>query len=602
MLGEYHEEEESLVRVHSKKDVWSMSRKQVIMTVAGVIGAILCVLLVVVIGIVIISLMMKWMNPSLCTVNCQPVSFANGAVAADNQQCSEVGAQVLREYGNAVDAAVATALCLGVCSPISSGIGGGGVMLVRSGNFTYYYNFREKAGMGASRDMYNQNPLLAQRGILAIGVPGEVKGLFTAWLAHGSKPWKGLVLPAVNIARNGVVITAHMGAGLKRFEAMIKNNTGMSEMFAPNGTIYQVGDIAKYPKLADTLEKIGEDPRRFYTGDIAAALSNDILSAGGILNMTDFENYHVVEEKPMEAMFNGFKLMGPQGLFTGGPCLLQGFNILNGYLLNQSGFSFSSSHYIVESMKHYFAWRMQLGDPSYVDLATFISSMTSDATAANLRAKILPDKTQPSENYMLPGFGWAPDSHGTTHFSVVDQWKNAVAMTSTVNLEFGSFVVSPSTGIILNDEMDDFSIPNRTNAFGIPPSENNFIAPGKRPLSSMSPFIVLKDDQVYLVAGASGGPRIISATYQVLLNSLVFGMNVGESVNSPRVHHQLYPRELMIEQGYPFSSQFQAAGHVLRPLTQGDGLLGVTQAIQVMKDGSVQASCDRRKGGQPDGY
>eukprot|EP01080_Neovahlkampfia_damariscottae_P009133 gene9133-1222_t len=547
-----------------------------------------------------------------CKVGCEPHRYQHGAVATDNSQCSVVGADILKQNGNAIDAVIATTFCQGVTSPVSSGIGGGGVLLFYNATSkdAIEYDFREKAPLNATENMYKDDYMKAQRGIRAIAVPGELKGMYDAWKKHGSLPWANLVQPSIKMAREGHLISKHLSDSLQRhknefFKYTTEEESDIKKMFAPTGEWYKEGDLAKYPKLADTLEKISQDPNSFYFGEIRDKLIKDIQGAGGIIMKEDFEKYEPKILKPLTDYWQGHKIFTANPQYSGA-CAFMGLNILEGFNLPKEGFSFQSLHKMVEAMKFYFAYRVGLADPDYENIEEYMKLFLSKDHAAEVRTKINLKKTMKPDYYVPPHREpfYLPEDHGTTHVSVVDKHGNGAALTSTVNLEFGSYVVSKSTGIVLNDEMDDFSIPNKTNAFGVPPSPENFIKPEKRPVSSMNPMIVLTDNKLSAVLGASGGTRIISSTYQVFLNLFAFGMNVGQAVNSPRLHHQWYPNKLRIEAGYPFVNEFRSYGHEIEELSQdgSGGLLGVSQAIHVLPDGTVEASSDHRKGGAPDGH
>ena len=428
--------------------------------------------------------------------------------------------------------------------------------------------------------------------------------MYDAWKKHGSLPWAHLVEPSIQIARKGHLISKYTSGAIQSHKERFFKHTNESvsdikEMFAPGGIWYKEGDIVKYPKLADTLEKISKDPNSFYFGEIRDQLVKDIQAGGGILTNEDFEKYETRIRIPLTTYWQGHKIFTSNPQYSGA-CSVLGLNILEGYNIPKEGFTFQSIHKIIESMKFYFAYRVGLADPSYEDIKEYMNLFLSKDHAIDIRNKISLKKTMKPEFYSPPHRNptYLENDHGTTHVSVIDKFGNGAALTTTVNLVFGSYIVSKSTGIILNDEMDDFSIPNRTNAFGVPPSPENFIKPEKRSVSSMTPLIVLTENKLNAVIGASGGTKIISATYQVLLNILAFGMNVGQAVNSPRFHHQWYPNKLLIEEGFPFFDEFKTFGHEV----EKGNHLGTIQAIQRTFDGKIEAASDHRKGGEPDGH
>lgn len=546
----------------------------------------------------------------------------NGAVSSDIPECSKVGVSILKDKnGNAVDAAVATCFCIGVIGSYSSGIGGGAIIMIYDGTNVSAIDAREVASLATDKDMFNDLPTNAsERGGLAIAVPGEVKGLYAAWKKYGSLPWSDLVQPAIQFAQNGYTIPRMVASRIKEFEQEILSEVygpGMKEVYAPNGVILKTGDIAKNVKLAKTLQAIADHGEAaFYdttVSQLARDIIDDIKTAGGLVNETDLLNYDVKFEEPLSTFYEGYKVFGPQPEISGGACVLFMLNILERYKLNQHLFgTFPAEYYLVEAMKFAFGHRMELGDPAFtqdLNSSRILDAMMSKDYAAFLRRYYLhPNHTVADFHNYLPHLDGTTvplkasvPNHGTAHISVVDSKRMAVSMTTTINLIFGSLALGEKTGILFNDEMDDFSVPNRPNSFNLPPSEANFIAPGKRPLSSMSPTIVLADDMLKMAVGASGGPLITTSTIQVLLNVLDHGMLINEAIDSPRFHHQLLPPELNYEvAGFSQSllDQMQAAGYKLL----GKNYLGIAQGVVAMDDGNLYAASDRRKDGLADAY
>lgn len=618
MIDEYQLDEDNLYRVYSDKKPSPLNTNCVKYTL--IIGSILILvgLLIVaalLLGFFVVPIILY--PPGIFCTNqdyCKPREYQNGAVASDSKICSQIGTNVLKQGGNAADSAVSVAFCLGVVSPVSSGIGGGGSAVLyfpKHSQPSKFYDFRETAPLKSFKDMYNSNSEAAQRGINASAVPGEVKGLYQIFQEYGSGniTWSSLIQPSINLTRNGVRITKHVASGLERNSKELLKYPGMKKLFynEKENRWVKEGDIVFYPDLGKTLEKIAQDPNTFYTGEVANLIIKDFESEGGILTKSDLENYKVETSDPLRSFYLGYEILGGQSEISGGACIAQALNILEGYRLGgkiKDGFTQEEAQLIAEAMKFMFGYRLLLGDSKFVNLTSIVPEMISKELAVKLRKKIVKGKTFTNGTYYHPpGLGYVDNDAGTTHFSVVDKDRNAVSLTSTINLEYGSFFVSPSTGIIMNDCMDDFSIPGRPNAFSMPPSENNFIVPGKRPLSSQSPTIVLNDGNVDLVVGGSGGPRIISATLHVLLYSLSFKMNIGRAVNTVRFHHQLYPMTLRLEDGYPYNKYMNlTVGHEIEELNQKNGFLGVTQAVKVREDGKLEASSDFRKQGDTDGY
>ncbi|KAF2285185.1 hypothetical protein GH714_038976 [Hevea brasiliensis] len=478
------------------------------------------------------------------------VESDQGVVAADDGRCSDIGASMLRQGGHAVDAAVATALCVGVVNPMSSGIGGGAFMIVRSSLAlkTQAFDMRETAPLAASKNMYANNIQDKYSGPLSIGVPGEIAGLHEAW--------KNL------------------------------NDSGLKQVFAPNGKLLQAGDRCYNVKLARSLEAVAEQgPQTFYNGTVGEQLVKDVRKAGGILTMEDLKNYKVDIMDAMAANVMGYTVYGmpPPSSGTVGlslvgdilpfltnflPCMLtfgqwivellkhvgqvhlnsdmkQVLNIFDSYGTSDAAKGNLGVHRLIEALKHMFAVRMNLGDPKFVDIHKYVSEMLSPSYAEQIRKMILDNTTFLPEYYMNR---WSQlRDHGTSHFCIVDAERNAVSMTTTVNYNFGAGVLSPSTGIVLNDEMGDFSAPTEIRFDMLPPAPANFIESNKRPLSSMTPIIVTKDDQLVGVLGGSGGMDIIPAVTQVFINHFVLGMEPLTAVQSPRVYHKLIPNIVQYE-------------------------------------------------------
>ncbi|OMP02511.1 Gamma-glutamyltranspeptidase [Corchorus olitorius] len=539
----------------------------------------------------------------------------NGAVATDDGRCSKIGRDVLRIGGHAVDAAVAASLCLGVVSAASSGIGGGDFMLVREANGkTQAFDMRETAPMKASENMYNGNANLKANGVLSVAVPGELAGLHKAWKEHGKLPWKRLVKPAENLARNGFKISPYLRMQMESTKSAILADKGLSDVYTSNGELLKVGDICYNKKLAETLRTISiHGVEAFYNGSVGLNLVKDIQKAGGIITMDDLRNYKAKVRKPISENFLGLKILSMPPPSSGGVSMILMLNILAQYGF-PSGISGSLGvHRLIESLKHAFAVRMNLGDPEFVEISKVVSDMLSPKLAKELKKTIYDNMTFGPDHY---GGKWNPlNDHGTSHVSIVDKERNAVSMTNTVNAYFGAKILSPSTGIVLNNEMDDFSMPtNQSSANTRPPAPANFIRPGKRPLSSMTPTIVLKNEKLRGVVGASGGANIIAATTQVFLNHFARGMDPLSSVMAPRVYHQLIPNVVVYENwttvtGDHFEvpadirTDLAKKGHVLRGLAGGTISQLIVNKLGGLKGkGVLVAVSDPRKGGFPAGF
>lgn len=483
--------------------------------------------------------------------NAEIVESEQGVVAADDARCSEIGASMLRQGGHAVDAAVSTALCVGVVNPVGSGIGGGAFMIVRSSSTskTQAYDMRETAPGAASQNMYANNLNNKYSGALSMGVPGEIAGLHEAWLQHGRLNWRTLFQPAIKLARDGFVVAPYLASSIAKSAKKIMNDPGLQQVFAPNGRLLQAGDKCSNLELAQSLEAVAEQgPQAFYNGTVGEKFVKDVRDAGGILTMEDLKNYKVDIMDALAANVTGYTIYGmpPPSSGTLGMSLV--LNILNSYGSSKAAEGNLGLHRLIEAMKHMFAVRMNLGDPAFINTAKYMSEMLSQSYADKIQKMIVDNTTFPPEYYMNMESRWSQlRDHGTSHFCIVDAERNAVSMTTTINYGFGAGVLSPSTGILLNNEMGDFSAPTEITPDMLPPAPANFIEPNKRPLSSMTPIIVTKDNQLAGVMGGSGGLFIIPAVIQVFLNHFVLRMEPLTAVESPRVYHKLIPNTVLYE-------------------------------------------------------
>ncbi|KAL4194421.1 hypothetical protein AMTRI_Chr05g68560 [Amborella trichopoda] len=480
------------------------------------------------------------------------ITVEHGSVAADHDGCSRVGSDILQKGGHAVDEAVATALCLGVFSPASSGIGGGAFMLVRSAAYGYVdcYDMRETAPGAATRDMYEHNPAGKFQVGLSVAVPGELKGLYEAWEKHGKRPWKELVQPAIDLAEKGFRVSPFLAYEMEQSEDAISRDPGLREKFMKDGKLLQPGDLCRDPQLASTLQKIADEgPSVFYNGRVGADLVDDIQDKGGIITLEDLQGYTVQRRMPISKKVMGHEIITMPPPSSGGVGALLVLNILAQYdeLSGPLGL-----HRMVEAMKEMFAMRMGLGDPDFEDVEPVVDAMLADVVARYLKNTI-DDNTAHDPFFPIKRWRLLSD-HGTSHLYVVDDERNAVSMTTSINGLFGALFRSPSTGIILNSQMDDFNIPTDMIDTTKPLACANYIKPYKRPLSSMMPTIFLKDGLLLEgVIGGSGGPRIIPTTMQVLLNYFVHGMEPYFSVFSHRLYHlyiletSVYPREAEVQ-------------------------------------------------------
>jgi len=483
-----------------------------------------------------------------------PVAAENGMVVTAQHLATHVGVDVLKNGGNAVDAAVAVGYALAVVYPAAGNLGGGGFMTLQlaDGRKTFL-DFREKAPLAATADMYldkdgNVVPDLSTRGHLAVGVPGTVSGMELALKKYGSKPRSELIAPAIRLAEEGFTLEQGDVDLLETATDVFKKDMRDSgAIFLHNGEPMQVGQKLVQKDLAKTLREISaKGADGFYKGWVADALVTSSQANKGIITQADLDKYKTRELAPVECDYRGYHIVSAPPPSSGGVVLCQIMNILDGYPMKDLGFhSAQAMHYQIEAMRHAYVDRNSyLGDPDFVQNP--IDHLLDKQYAAKLRAAIEPQKAGDSQK-IKPGV--APhEGSNTTHYSIVDQWGNAVSVTYTLNDWFGAGVMASKTGVILNDEMDDFTAKvGVPNMYGLVQGEANAIAPGKAPLSSMSPTIVTKDGKTVMVVGTPGGSRIITATLLTILNVIDYGMNLQEAVDAPRFHQQWMPEQTNLE-------------------------------------------------------
>lgn len=467
-------------------------------------------------------------------------------VASVHALATEVGVEVLKKGGNAVDAAVAVAMALAVVYPAAGNIGGGGFMLIRlADGTTTAIDYRETAPAQASRDMYLDStgrlvPERSTKGHLSVGVPGTVAGLAYALEKYGTKRWAELLEPAVELASRGFRVTRDLQEEIEFYSPLLNSFPETRRILLRNGQPYREGEVLRQPELAATLRRMQKaGPREFYEGETAKLLLDEIQRGGGILTAADLKNYRPKERKPLTGSYRGYEIITMPPPSSGGVLLIEMLNMLEQYDVQSLGATSSRKyHLLVEVMKRAFADRaVHLGDADFVSVP--VERLTSKEYAASLSKTIDPERATPSSK-LLPKTTNEPMD--TTHFSIVDRWGNAVSNTYTLNFAYGSGVMVRGAGFLLNNEMDDFAAkPGFSNDFHLIQGEPNAIAPGKRPLSSMTPTIVVKNGKLVLVLGSPGGPTIINSVLQVIINYIDHRMNLRQAVDAPRIHHQWMP-------------------------------------------------------------
>jgi gamma-glutamyltranspeptidase/glutathione hydrolase len=494
-----------------------------------------------------------------------------GMVASQEARATRIGVEVLEKGGNAVDAAVAVGFALAVTYPRAGNIGGGGFMVIhRAGRReAVAIDYRETAPQATTRDVFldgggNADPAKSLDSALGVGVPGTVAGLALAHEKFGSGKLSlaQLIAPAIRLARQGVPVEDDTAASLPSAQSRLARWPSSAKIFLkPNGAAIGPGDTLVQNDLAATLEAIARrGPRAFYEGVTAEKIVAALRAEGGLMTLDDLKNYRAMLRPPIRGSYRGYEIVSMPPPSSGGVHLVEMLNILEGYKLRDIGIG--SHHLMIEAMKRAYADRaVFLGDPDTVKVP--VAGLTSKSYAAALRAAIDPDRARPSIA-IKPGEPPPPEGDNTTHFGVVDRHGNAVANTYTLNLSYGLGMVAEGTGVLLNNELDDFAAkPMAPNAYGLVGLEANAPGPGKRPLSSMTPTIVLKNGKPFLVTGSPGGSRIITAVLQVITNVIDRGMTVAEAVKAPRLHHQWLPDEVVAEPGVApdLIRELEARGH-----------------------------------------
>ncbi|MDC1429169.1 gamma-glutamyltransferase [Emcibacteraceae bacterium] len=536
-----------------------------------------------------------------------PVIGSKGMVASHNALSSEITAEIMRNGGNAIDAGAALGFALAVTLPRAGNVGGGGFMLIHVAklNKTIAVDFREFAPEAANKNMF-----FDKNGEVAVmdpsyrfshkssAVPGSVAGLAHIVENYGTMTLAEVLEPAIRLARDGIVVTYDLAADLSRSVRLKNNAAALKKFYKPDGSNYEVGELFKQPDLAWTLSEIAQNGvDAFYKGSIAEKIVADMEAHNGIITMKDLATYKVIEREPVRGTFRDYDIVAVPAPSSGGTHVIQMLNILENFPLKEMGpGSAGAIHVTAEAMKLAFADRSKyLGDPDFVDIPTEV--LINKEYAKSLAAKISLDRATPSEE-IAPGNLSIYESDETTHYSVVDSEGNMVGNTYTLMFSFGSGVVIEGTGILMNNNLGNFTLrPDIPDAFGLMGSENNMISPFRRPVSSMSPVLVSKNGIPFLMTGTPGGSKIISANMQMILNVLEYGMNIGDASVAPRIHHQWYPEELLLEGGISPDtiSLLRQKGHKIN-FNKNSAGMGSLQSV-MSKDGLFYGYSDPRRPG-----
>ncbi len=585
----------------------------------------------------------------------RPAQSQKGMVASAHPLATQAGVEMLKQGGNAIDAAVAATLAISVVEPFSAGIGGGGFMMVKVGKEIKSLDFRERAPLKASRNMYldaqgKVRPNASLEGHLAAGVPGTISGLAAAHRKYGKLPWRTVVAPSIRLAREGFKVSELYTEQAKSKQKLLASNPAARQIFTRNGQPLQPGELLIQRDLARTLIAVARNPQNFYTGSIASAIDRDMRLNKGLITLADLKAYQPKWREPVCGKFRQYNVCSMAPPSSGGVHLLQILNTIGSTDLAALGWhSPDALHLLIESMRIAYADRSaHLGDPDFTKVP--VSALTNPAYAAKRRQEIKMEKARPSttvqpatpeilkqfevrksltsaeiftpqsplerlalapSSFQREGWGGvkisaAPqppsESMETSHINVVDRDRNVVSLTFTVNYRFGAGVVVPGTGILLNDEMDDFAVaPGVANVFGLVGGDKNSIAPRKTPLSSMTPTIITEKGQFRLAIGAPGGSTIITTVLQILLNVLEYKMDVGSAVAAGRIHHQWQPDQVNVDPwGFDPSTlaELRRRGHSIEPRSYW----GNANAIQQLPDGKLEGAADPRGEGIAQGF
>ena len=559
-------------------------------------------------------------NHAAFAVGFEPVHAPKAMVATVHPEASRVGADIMRKGGNAVDSAVAIGFALAVVHPAAGNLGGGGFMLFRDAKGEIHFlDYREKAPAAATADMYldakgNVIPEASTIGYKAVGVPGSVAGLVYAQKHWGKLPLATVMGPAIALARDGVVLTYEESHYLHNEE--LARFPESKRIFQHGGDFYKRGDLFKQPELAQTLERISKNPDDFYHGAMAKQIAAFMKKNGGLITEKDLADYEVKERSAIHGTYRGFDVYSAPPPSSGGTALVEILNILEGYNLHSlEALSAQEIHMVTEAYRRAFFDRAEfLGDSDFAQIP--IAQLTDKRYANLWRESINPDRASDSKDLKRPSFGEldrlaelrapyiGPEPEHTTHYSVVDPEGAAVAVTTTLNDSFGSRVTVDGLGFLLNNEMDDFSSkPGVPNIYGLIQGPANAIGPGHRPLSAMTPTIVTRDGKLVLVLGSPGGPTIITTVANALINSVDFGMDVQEAVNSPRFHHQWMPDQLKLETKQTSPDTIRLLEKMGHKLDLDRGSWGDAECIAIdPRTGERLGASDARNGGKAVGF
>ena len=533
-----------------------------------------------------------------------PAIASRGMVSGPEKLASEAGLAMLKKGGNAIDAAVATGFALAVTLPRAGNIAGGGFMLVHlaDANEQVFIDYREMAPAAASRDMFlnedgTVNKRKAYNSVSAAGIPGTVAGLIHALEQYGTLDLKTVMQPAIDLAENGFAVPAALHLNLRSAAKRLGRNEEANRVYlGGTGTAPAMGTLFKQPDLAATLKRVRDKGfDGFYKGKTAALIAAEMQRGGGVMNADDLASYRAIERKPVRASFRGYDIVSAPPPSSGGVHVSQILKLLESYPIEDMGHNSAAYlHLLIESMKLAYADRSEyLGDPDRTTIP--IATLTSEPYLEKRRELIKDDEATPSE-IIKPGDVDDYESTETTHFSVVDQFGNVVTNTYTINFSFGSGIVVPGTGMLLNNEMDDFAAkPGFPNGYGLVQGEANAVSAGSRPLSSMTPTLVFKEGKPWVATGSPGGSRIITAVAQTLLNLMAFDMTLGMATSSPRIHHQWMPDMAMVEPGIS-EDTIRILEKSKHKILRSNSTIGRVNSVQI-EDGWFYGYADPRRPG-----